>query len=259
MINPNNLRKHVLRMVYEKRSGHIGGSFSLAEIIAYLYSNFDLTSNEKDSAKLILSKGHAVPIIYAALYELGHLTDETMSLFREIDSPLQGHPDKVRLKYLHATTGSLGQGFSIAIGHAIGLKLIGSSNASFCIIGDGEMQEGQIWEAFMLAPKFKLNNLVVFIDQNGSQNDGFVKDTLKIEPITNKILAFNWNVINISGHNIDEIDAAVRNGLNNKQEKPTCIIMKTQKGQGVSFLQDPEWHAKVPNEEEYKKALEELN
>jgi len=259
MLNPNNLRKHVLKMVYEKHSGHIGGSFSLAEVIAYLYSNFDLTSNKKNSPRLILSKGHAVPIIYAALYELGHITNENISLFREINSPLQGHPDKTKLEYMHATTGSLGQGFSIAIGHAIGLKLNNSSNPSFCIIGDGEMQEGQIWEAFMLAPKFKLNNLVLFIDHNGSQNDGFVKDTLDIEPIMDKILSFNWNVVSISGHNIDEIDMAIKKGLNNKQEKPSCIILRTQKGKGVSFLQDPSWHAKVPNEEEFKKAIEELD
>ena len=120
------------------------------------------------------------------------------------------------------------------------------------------MQEGQIWEAFMLAPKFKLNNLIVFVDYNGSQNDGFVKDTLDLEPITDKILAFNWNVISISGHDMDEIEVAVKKGLDKNQEKPTCILMKTQKGKGVSFLQDPVWHAKVPNEEEYKKALEEL-
>ena len=245
-------------MVYEKRSGHIGGSFSLAEVIAYLYSNFNLTSDEKNAAKLILSKGHAVPIIYAVLYELGLITDGDISLFREINSPLQGHPDKIRLKYLHATTGSLGQGLSIAIGHAIGLKLMYSSSPCFCIVGDGEMQEGQIWEAFMLAPKFKLNNLIVFVDDNGSQNDGFVKDTLDLEPITDKILAFNWNVISISGHDMDEIEVAVKNGLDKNQENPTCIVMKTQKGKGVSFLQDPVWHAKVPNEEEYKKALEEL-
>ena len=257
MINPNNLRKHVLRMVYEKRSGHIGGSFSLAEIIAYLYSNFDLTSNDKNAPKLILSKGHAVPILYAVLYELGLITDEEISLFREINSPLQGHPDKNKLKYLHATTGSLGQGLSIAIGHALGLKIISSPNSCFCIVGDGEIQEGQIWEAFMLAPKFKLNNLIVFIDYNGSQNDGFVKDTLDLEPITEKILAFNWNVISICGHDMDEIDAAVKTALNNK-EKPTCILMKTQKGKGVTFLEDPIWHANVPNEEEYLKAVEEL-
>lgn len=245
-------------MVYEKRSGHIGGSFSLAEVVAYLYSNFNLTSHEKNAAKLILSKGHAVPIIYAVLYELGLITDKDISLFREINSPLQGHPDKTRLKYLHATTGSLGQGLSIAIGHAIGLKLMCSSSPCFCIIGDGEMQEGQIWEAFMLAPKFKLNNLIVFVDYNGSQNDGFVKDTLDLEPITDKILAFNWNIISISGHDMEEIEVAVKKGLDKNQEKPTCILMKTQKGKGVSFLQDPVWHAKVPNEEEYKKALEEL-
>ncbi len=258
MINPNNLRKHVLKMVYEKHSGHIGGSFSLAEVVAYLYSNFDLTSNDKNAPKLILSKGHAVPIIYAVLYELGCITDEDLSLFREINSPLQGHPDKNRLNFLHATTGSLGQGLSIAIGHAIGLRLIKSSNPCFCIVGDGEMQEGQIWEALMLAPKFKLNNLIVFIDYNGSQNDGFVKNILDLEPIIDKISAFNWNVISISGHNLDEIETAVKNGFGNNQEKPTCILMKTKKGKGVSFLQDPAWHAKVPNKEEYHDALEEL-
>lgn len=259
MINPNNLRKHVLRMVFESRSGHIGGSFSLAEIIAYLYSNFNLTSNDKNEAKLILSKGHSVPIIYAALYELGCITNDELSLFRQINSPLQGHPDKIRLKFMHATTGSLGQGLSIAIGHAIGLKLIDSSKPCFCIVGDGEIQEGQIWEALMLAPKFELNNLIMFLDYNGSQNDGRVKDTLDIDPITEKILAFNWNVINISGHNINEIEKAVKKGLNNKQKKPTCIITKTEKGKGVPFLQDPKWHAKVPNEEEFEKALEALS
>ena len=244
-------------MVFEKRSGHIGGSFSLAEIIAYLYSTFDLISDEKNSAKLILSKGHAVPILYAVLFELGVISNKEISLFREINSPLQGHPDKNKLKFMHATTGSLGQGLSIAIGHALGLKMNSSQNPCFCIVGDGEIQEGQIWEAFMLAPKFKLNNLIVLIDYNGSQNDGFVKNTLDLEPITEKILAFNWNVLTISGHNLDEIDQAIKTGLNNK-EKPTCILMKTQKGKGVSFLEDPVWHAKVPNEDEYLKALEEL-
>ena len=258
MINPNNLRMHVLRMVYEKQSGHIGGSFSIAELIAYLYSNFNLTSNEKNAPKLILSKGHSVPIIYAVLYELGYLSEDDISKFREINSPLQGHPDKIRLKYLHATTGSLGQGLSIAIGHAIGLKLIKSSNPCFCIVGDGEIQEGQIWEGLMVAPKFKLNNLVVFVDCNGSQNDGFVKDTLNIEPLKDKILAFNWNVVKISGHDVDEIEKAVKDALNNVEEKPTCILLKTVKGNGVSIFESPDWHAKAPNEEEYKKALQEL-
>ena len=259
MINPNKLRKHVLRMVYEKKSGHIGGSFSLAELISYLYSNFDLISNEEDSPKLILSKGHTVPIIYAVLYELGCISEDDLSLFREIDSPLQGHPDKLRLKYLHATTGSLGQGLSIAIGHALGLKLKKSLNPVFCILGDGEMQEGQIWEGFMLAPKFKLNNLITFIDYNGAQSDSFVSNTLDLEPLKEKITSFNWNVVSISGHNLDEIESSVKDNLCNIQEKPTCVLLNTKKGKGVSFMQSPEWHAKVPNEEEYKKALEELN
>lgn len=259
MINPNNLRKHVLRMVFEKKSGHIGGSFSLAEVISYLYSNFNLTSNEKDSPKLILSKGHAVPIIYAVLYELNKITDAELSLFREIDSPLQGHPDKHRLKFLHATTGSLGQGLSIAIGHALGQKIRNSQNPVFCILGDGEIQEGQIWEGFMLAPKFKLNNLITFIDYNGAQSDGFVSDMLDLEPLKQKITSFNWNVFSISGHDLKEIENSVKNNLNNQDEKPICILLNTKKGKGVSFMQSPEWHAKVPNEEEYKKAVEELS
>jgi transketolase len=259
MINPNKLRKHVLRMVYEKKSGHIGGSFSLAELISFLYSNFNLISNEKDSPKLILSKGHTVPIIYAVLYELGCISEDDLSLFREIDSPLQGHPDKLRLKYLHATTGSLGQGLSIAIGHALGLKLKKSSNPVFCILGDGEIQEGQIWEGFMLAPKFKLNNLITFIDYNGSQSDSLVSKTLDLEPLKEKITSFNWNVVSISGNNLDEIERSVMDNLHNLQKKPTCVLLNTKKGKGVSFMQSPEWHAKVPNEEEYQKALEELN
>ena len=167
-INPNKLRKHVLDMVYNKQSGHIGGCFSIAEVITYLYNNYDLINDSKD--KLILSKGHAVPIIYAALYELGLL--KTLENFREINSPLQGHPDKQRLKYMHATTGALGQGLSISIGHALSYKLQEKNNKVFCILGDGELQEGQIWEAFMLAPKYKLDNLVCFVDYNKAQNDG---------------------------------------------------------------------------------------
>ena len=259
MINPNNLRKHVLRMVFEKKSGHIGGSFSLAELISYLYSNFDLVSNEKNSAKLILSKGHSVPILYAALYELKKITDHEFSLFREINSPLQGHPDKHRLKFLHATTGSLGQGLSIAIGHALGQKIQNSKNPIFCILGDGEMQEGQVWEGFMLAPKFNLNNLITFIDYNGAQSDGLVSDLLDLEPLKQKITSFNWNVLSISGHNLQEIENSVKANINNQNEKPTCIILNTKKGHGVSFMESPEWHAKVPNEEEYKKAIEELS
>ena len=226
-LSANKLRQHVLKMVYEKQSGHIGGSFSLAEIVAYLYSNYDIASSKIGTSKLILSKGHAVPVLYAALYELGILDDSNMALFREIDSPLQGHPDKLRLPYMHATTGSLGQGLSIAIGHALAMKLKKLEKNCFCIIGDGEMQEGQIWEAFMLAPKFKLDNLVCFIDSNKSQNDGLVKDILSLDPVINKIESFNWECLEIDGNSLEEIDRVMKNLKSNS--KPKCIILNTIK------------------------------
>lgn len=251
-LDPNKLRKHVLDMVYSKQSGHIGGSFSIAEIVSYLYSNYNLTEPLKD--KLILSKGHAVPILYAALYELGIL--DTLDNFREVDSPLQGHPDKVRLPYMHATTGALGQGLSIGIGHALACKAKNLSNSIFCILGDGEIQEGQIWEAFMLAPKYKLNNLVCFIDSNKSQNDGYVTDILDMGDLSKKIESFGWDVYDIDGHNLDQIHSSLENL--HKKDKPICIISNTVKGKGIPFMEQPEWHAKAPNQEEYIKSLKEL-
>ncbi len=251
-INPNKLRKHVLDMVYEKQSGHIGGSFSMAEITAYLYNNYDLITPNKD--KFILSKGHAVPILYAALYELGHI--DTLNNFREVNSPLQGHPDKERLNLMHATTGALGQGLSIAIGHAIACKTKKLDNKIFCVLGDGEVQEGQIWEAFMLAPKYKLDNLVCFIDYNKSQNDGYVKDILDMGDLGAKIKSFGWDTYVIDGHSLTDIDS-VMSGLRD-HKKPICVILDTVKGKGVSFMEEPEWHAKAPNKEEYLQSLKEL-
>ena len=255
-INPNNLRKHVLDMVYQKQSGHIGGSFSLAEIVAYLYDNFELIEPNKD--KLILSKGHAVPILYAALHELGHI--ESLDSFREVNSPLQGHPDKDRLPLMHATTGALGQGLSTAIGHALACKAKKLENNIFCILGDGEIQEGQIWEAFMLAPEYKLDNLVCFIDYNKAQNDGWVSDIYNSmadkKSLKNKIESFGWDVIIVNGHSQEDIHKAMM--YDRSTDKPTCIILDTIKGQGVSFMVDPEWHAKAPSDEEYNKALKEL-
>lgn len=257
-INPNKLRKHVLDMVYEKQSGHIGGSFSLAEIIAYLYENFELIEPNKD--KLILSKGHAVPILYAVLHELGHI--ESLENFREVNSPLQGHPDKDRLPLMHATTGALGQGLSIAIGHALACKAKNLENNIFCILGDGEVQEGQIWEGFMLAPTYKLNNLTCFIDYNKAQNDGYVTDILDMGSLSDKIKSFGWNVITINGHDPLAIHAAANDWsvypFERGGNKPTCIILDTTKGHGVSFMTHPEWHAKAPSDEEYKQALKEL-
>ena len=222
-INPNKLRKHVLDMVYDKQSGHIGGSFSLAEIISYLYENYNLIEGDD---KLILSKGHAVPILYAVLYELGAI--DTLENFREINSPLQGHPDKQRLNLMHATTGALGQGLSIAIGHALACKTKKIDNKIFCILGDGELQEGQIWEGFMLAPKYKLNNLICFIDYNKAQNDGFVKDILDIGDLKTKINSFGWEIKIVNGHDINEIHQCINES--GKWNTPVCIILNTIKG-----------------------------
>ena len=256
-INPNKLRKHVLKMVFEKQSGHIGGSFSIAEIVAYLYSKFDLANDKIGSDRLVLSKGHAVPILYAVLYEMGILSDSDMEKFREVDSPLQGHPDKVRLPYMHATTGSLGQGLSIAIGHALAMKLKKLNKTCFCIVGDGELQEGQIWESLMLAPNYDLDNLVCFIDSNKSQNDGLVEDIFPMGSIIEKIKSFRWDVYEIDGNNTEEIEKVMKMAMV-KNKKPKCIILNTQKGGGVSFMKDPAWHAKAPNKEEFEAALKEL-
>ena len=237
-------------MVYKKKSGHIGGSFSICELISYLYSNYGLIKYNK----LILSKGHAVPAIYAVLYELGVIN--SLDSFREIDSKLQGHPDKTRMPEIHATTGSLGQGLSIAIGHALASKLYGKNNKVFCIMGDGEMQEGQVWEAFMLAPKYNLYNLICFIDYNKAQGDGMVENILDLYNLYDKIKSFGWEVFKVDGHNIDEIKAAAELPWG----APKCIIMNTIKGKGVSFMEgNNDWHSKIPSEEEYKLAKKELN
>ena len=251
-VEPNKLRKHVLDMIHDKQSGHIGGSFSLAEVVSYLYNTYDLISDNKD--KLILSKGHAVPILYAVLYELGLI--DTLDDFREVDSKLQGHPDKTRLKYMHATTGALGQGLSIGIGHSLAHGLKSESSKVFCILGDGELQEGQVWEAFMLAPKYNLDNLYCIIDHNKSQNDGLVEDILSLGDLESKVRSFDWNVIRIDGHDMSEIEKAFSVEPNGR---PTCVLMDTVKGRGVDFMQSPEWHAKAPSDEEYKKAIQEID
>jgi transketolase len=256
-IDPNRLRYHILNMVNDKQSGHIGGSFSICELVAYLYSNYDLVNKNK----LILSKGHAVPAIYAALYELGLIT--TLDRFREINSPLQGHPDKLRLPGLiHTSTGSLGQGLSIAIGHALALKLKKSDAKVFCIIGDGEMQEGQIWEALMLAPKLQLDNLICIIDYNKFQSEG---PTENLHNLRQKISSFNWVVYELeNGNNTDEIKEAIDITTSNlmniefKTNYPQCIIAHTKKGAGISFLENTNCHSTLLTEEQYKSALKEL-
>ena len=252
-INPNILRKKVIDMVVAKQSGHIGGAFSMAELTSVLYEDFDIGGKDK----LILSKGHAVPIIYAVLHELGQITDEELDLFREIDSPLQGHPDKLRLPLMDATTGSLGQGLSIAIGHSLGKKLKDEEGTVFCVLGDGELQEGQVWEALMYYPKTQLKNLVCIIDWNKGQNDGYSKDfSIMYDNLKERISSFGWDARLINGHDVDAIKSTLT--LNQYGGKPLCIILDTVKGKGVSFMEDPSWHCKVPTEEEYEIAMKEL-
>ena len=254
-INPNVLRKKVIEMVMDKKSGHIGGAFSMAELTSVLYEDYDIGGTDK----LILSKGHAVPIIYAALHETGQITDEELDLFREIDSPLQGHPDKLRLPILDATTGSLGQGLSIAIGHSLGQHLRDINGTIFCVLGDGELQEGQVWESLMYYPKTGLTNLVCIIDWNKGQNDGYSKDfSIMYDNLQERISSFGWSCKVIDGHNMDTIRYEMREIGNVKHHQPQCIILDTVKGKGVSFMEDPSWHCKVPTEEEYEIAMKEL-
>ena len=251
-INPNGLRKKVIDMVVAKQSGHIGGAFSMAELTSVLYEDYDIGGKDK----LILSKGHAVPIIYAVLHELGQISDDDLNLFREIDSPLQGHPDKLRLPLMDATTGSLGQGLSIAIGHSLGKKLKNEDGTIFCVLGDGELQEGQVWEALMYYPKTKMNNMICIIDWNKGQNDGYTKDfSIMYDNLEERVSSFGWTTKVIDGHDMDSI---INSFEIFEVNKPLCIILDTIKGKGVSFMEHPSWHCKVPTEKEYKLAMKEL-
>jgi transketolase len=250
-INPNKLRSTVLDMVYKKKSGHIGGSFSLAELVAVLFSDYDMTGKDK----LILSKGHAVPIVYAAWHELGYITKEGIDSFREANSPLQGHPDRLRLPLMDATTGSLGQGLSIAIGHSIGKHLRKEDGIIFCVLGDGEIQEGQIWEALMYYPTLGLRNLVCIIDWNKMQSEGKVKNIINIyDNLKEKICSFGWDCRKVFGHNMN----LIRKELSNIGIKPLCLILDTIKGNGVLSMEDLSWHSRVPTTEEYLRAHKEL-
>ncbi len=256
MLSPNRLRKIVLDMVFEKKSGHIGGSFSLAELISLLYSEYDLV-NENRKDRLILSKAHAVPILYAALYELGKITKEELNTFREINSRLQGHCDKIRLSLLDSTGGSLGQGLSIAIGHALAKNLKKEDGTVFCILGDGELQEGQIWEALSYFPKTGLTNLVCIIDWNKAQSDGFCKNFNPMyDNLKERIGLFGWDCVVVDGHNTTDIQEY----LNDVLGSPMCLILDTIKGKGVSFMEnDPSWHSRVPTDDEYQRAAKELS
>ena len=257
------IRKDIIEEVYNANSGHPGGSLSISDIMAVLYFN-ELRIDEKNPRweerdRLVLSKGHCSPALYAALAERGFFDKEDLKSFRKIESNLQGHPDLNKVPGVDMTSGSLGQGLSIANGMAIAGKMDNKNYRVYAILGDGEIEEGQIWEAAMTANKYKLDNLCVIVDNNNLQIDGTIEEVMSSYPIDEKFKSFGFNVLNIDGNNIEEILNGFEIAKQTKN-KPTCIIAKTIKGKGVSFMEDKaEWHGKAPSEEEYIQAMKDLN
>ncbi len=257
-----NIRKHIIESISSAGSGHPGGSLSIADIMAVLY--FDEmninTSNMNDEGrdKFVLSKGHAAPALYGALTEKGFFSKEELLKLRKIGAMLQGHPDKKKIPGVEMSTGSLGQGFSSTVGMALANKMDNSKGRVYTILGDGELQEGIVWEAAMSASHYKLDNLFVIVDNNGLQIDGKNQDVMNVESIEEKFKAFGFHVILGDGHNHKEIKSALEEGKIIK-EKPTVFIAKTIKGKGVSFMENQAgWHGKAPNKEEREIALKEL-
>lgn len=256
------VRKGIVTGVYNAKSGHPGGSLSAADLFTYLYfeeMNVDPKNPEDENRdRFVLSKGHTAPGYYAALALKGFFPIEDLKTLRHVGSYLQGHPDKKHTPGVDMSSGSLGQGLSVAVGMALAAKMQGKDYRTYCLCGDGEIQEGQIWEAAMFAGHRKLDNLCVIVDNNNLQIDGTVEDVCSPYPIDEKFKAFNFHVININGNDFDEIDRAFAEEKSHKGE-PTAIIAHTIKGKGVSFMEDKAgWHGKAPNEEEYKIAMEEL-
>ncbi|MDN5323300.1 MAG: transketolase [Clostridia bacterium] len=256
------IRRHIIRMTGAAGSGHPGGSLSAADIITYLYFK-ELRVDPKNPAwpnrdRFILSKGHAAPVLYAVLAERGFFPIEELIKLRKIDSPLQGHPDMKKVKGVEMSTGSLGTGFSTSIGMALAARMDNKDNRIFVMLGDGEIQEGQVWEAAMAAAHYKLDNLIAILDYNGLQIDGPVTDVMSPEPLPDKWRAFGWEVIEIDGHDFNSIERAIKTAKEIKG-RPTMIIAKTIKGKGVSFMENQAgWHGSAPNQEQVEQALQEL-
>ena len=256
------VRKGIIEAVYSNNSGHPGGSLSIADILTVLYfkeMNIDPKNPKwEERDRLVLSKGHCSPALYSCLANRGYFPVEDLKTFRNINSYLQGHPDMKNIPGVDMTTGSLGQGLSSANGMAIAGKMEGKDYRVYCVLGDGEIEEGQIWEAAMTSAKYKLDNLCVIVDNNNLQIDGTIEEVMSPYPIDEKFRSFGFQIINIDGHNIREIIDAL-DVAKNVKEKPVCIIAKTIKGKGISYMENKaEWHGKAPNEEQYELALKEL-
>lgn len=256
------IRMGIIEGTYSAKAGHPGGSLSAADVFAYLYEK-EMRVNPKepkwdDRDRLVLSKGHCAPGLYAALAYKGFFPVEDLKTLRHIDSYLQGHPNMNTVPGIDMSTGSLGQGISVAVGMAKGAKFLGKDVNVYSVLGDGEIEEGQVWEAMMFAHQYKLDNLCIIIDCNGLQIDGPCSEVMSAEPIDEKVKAFGFDVITIDGNDFDDLEKAF--DAFHKSNKPFAIIMKTVKGKGVSYMENQVgWHGKAPNEEEYNIAMAELN
>jgi transketolase len=265
----NRMRISIIDMLTEAKSGHPGGSLSAIDIVTALWFHEmrgvdakSLKDLSDDRDHFVLSKGHAVPALYAVLAEKGFIPKEELMTLRKTGSRLQGHPDRVRLPIMEASTGSLGQGLSVAQGLAMGLKLNKKSSMVFCMVGDGEIQEGQIWEAALSASKYKLSNLVAILDANGGQIDGPCETVMPLEPLVDKWRAFGWHVIELNGHDMQQILHSLQEARTlheNGEEKPVMLLARTIKGKGVSFMEHPTaWHGVTPKPEEAERAKAEI-
>src|SRR5437879_2103841 len=260
-------RVQIIRMLTHAGSGHPGGSLSVIDLlVTIVFGRLRHDPRRPDWAdrdRIVLSKGHAVPALYTVMARAGYFPESQLVTLRQLGSPLQGHPDRVALPGIEAATGSLGQGLSVAAGMALGLKLAGKSSRVYCVLGDGESQEGQVWESLMSVPKLgapdhHLDNLCVILDYNGIQLDNFVKKILDLEPIIDKVKSFGWPVLDINGHDLAQIDKALDQAEATKGS-PTYIVAHTVKGKGVSFMEnDPEWHGKAPKPNEAIEAIREV-
>ena len=256
------IRKSIVSMITEAKSGHPGGSLSATDILTALYfseMNVDPANPKMEGRdRFVLSKGHAAPAIYATLAEKGYFSKDELMTLRKFGSRLQGHPDMKKLPGIEISTGSLGQGLSVANGMALNAKIFDENYRTYVVLGDGEIQEGQIWEAAMTAAHYKLDNLCAFLDSNNLQIDGNVSEIMGVEPLDKKWEAFGWNVIKIDGHNFEEILSALEKAKECK-DKPTMILAKTVKGKGVSFMENVcGFHGVAPTLEELERALAEL-
>lgn len=257
------VRIGIIEGVHSAKAGHPGGSLSAADLMTYLYlGRLNVDPNDPDFPdrdRVVLSKGHAAPALYAALALRGFFPMEEMKTLRKIDSRLQGHPDCLKIPGVDASTGSLGQGISVACGMALSGKISCAPYKVYAVLGDGELDEGMVWEAAMFASHYQLDNLVAVVDNNDMQIDGKIGDVMSPYPITDKFEAFGWNVITINGHDFKEMEHAF-DMAERVMQKPTVIIMRTTKGKGVSYMENVlDWHGKAPNDEEYEVAMNDLN